>query len=390
MNILFILKDFSSCGGVQSITKIIAESLVDKGFNVTIVSCSKISDRYSKSDSLTTISLPSSIIMNKTNVVFFKSLLKKHNIDIIINQGVYRDVTAFLHVALKGIKMHKVISVVHSDPLGEIKDINYKISQKGFKSLLKRSFQPIYKKWIKHLYARRLKTAESFSSVFVLLSAAFMNDFKTIYPKINKPIYIIPNTVNFKNISIDDNLLNKKEKTIIYVGRITESHKRISRLLYIWNKIWYKYPDWKLELIGDGDDFVYNTNLAKQMKMQNIFFLGKKENVVPYLEKASILCLVSESEGFSMSILEGMYFGVVPIAYASFSSIHDFIINEINGFAITPYNEEEYISNLEVLIKNADLRMKLAKEARNTTNLFSIETITSKWVNLFSILQDTI
>lgn len=36
MNVLFVLRSFPSCGGVQSITKIIAESLLDRGLNVTV------------------------------------------------------------------------------------------------------------------------------------------------------------------------------------------------------------------------------------------------------------------------------------------------------------------------------------------------------------------
>ena len=54
-------------------------------------------------------------------------------------------------------------------------------------------------------------------------------------------------------------------------------------------------------------------------------------------------------QGLSMSLLEGMYFGAIPIAYASFSSINDFIINNVNGFSITPYKQEEYLSLIHIL-----------------------------------------
>ena len=156
--------------------------------------------------------------------------------------------------------------------------------------------------------------------------------------------------------------------------------------MYIWDKIWYKHADWRLELIGDGDDLTYNMDIAEKLHLQNISFIGRRKNVVPYLIKASIVCLVSESEGLSMSLLEGMYFGAIPIAYASFSSINDFIINNVNGFSITPYKQEEYISKLEMLMMDVDLRIKLAKEAKKMTKSFSLESVTDKWIDLCSTL----
>lgn len=48
-----------------------------------------------------------------------------------------------------------------------------------------------------------------------------------------KPIYVIPNCVNFEDINIDDEFLANKEKKIVYVGRIVESHKHVSHSMKI-------------------------------------------------------------------------------------------------------------------------------------------------------------
>ena len=85
----------------------------------------------------------------------------------------------------------------------------------------------MYKQRIKSIYINRLKAAEAFSSAFVLLSASHINDFKALCPKIVKPIYVIPNCVNFEDINIDDEFLANKEKKIVYVGRIVESHNML-------------------------------------------------------------------------------------------------------------------------------------------------------------------
>ena len=40
-----------------------------------------------------------------------------------------------------------------------------------------------------------------------------------------------------------------------------------------------------------------------------------------YYERASILLLTSDFEGFGLVIVEGMAFGVIPIAYGSYSAV---------------------------------------------------------------------
>lgn len=88
MNVLFVLS-FPSCGGVQSITKIIAESLLDRGLNVTVLSCIQTLNEYDNLNSFRFhhLSLPSSVLMSDINIQYFHTILEDDKVDIIINRG---------------------------------------------------------------------------------------------------------------------------------------------------------------------------------------------------------------------------------------------------------------------------------------------------------------
>ena len=106
----------------------------------------------------------------------------------------------------------------------------------------------------------------------------------------------------------------EREKTLVYIGRLSKWDKRIDRLLKIWKTVQHDHPDWSLEILGDGPEKENLENLAKKLKLSNYHFRGFV-NIKDYLPKASVLAMTSSSEGFPMVILEAANYGVVPIAY---------------------------------------------------------------------------
>lgn len=89
------------------------------------------------------------------------------------------------------------------------------------------------------------------SHKFILLSQSFIpvaQRFSRV-KEINK-FLSIPNPIA---ISVSDEYVSK-EKEIIYVGRIEYNQKRTDRVVDIWRELEPWYPDWKLTIVGDGDD----------------------------------------------------------------------------------------------------------------------------------------
>lgn len=385
MNVLFVLNNYPSCGGVQSVTKLLASELQNRGYGIYILSC------HQSNKDISTLPhhesnlyyFPSSELFSNTNVQYFHHLLYDLKVNIIINQGVYRNITHFLSKALKN-KGYKVISVIHSDPMGEFKNCEYFRKQKDFKSLIKKYLGPFYQLRVKFLYRKRISEAESFSKCFVLLSVSFLDDFKRFVSRKRK-IQIIPNGIKIKTSELNElKIFEAKKNTILYLGRMVEPYKRVSRLLYIWKELYKDYPTWQLKLVGDGEDCEYLKQLSCDMQLENIHFEGYHEDVSFFLKEASIICLVSDSEGLPMALIEGMLYGAVPVVYGSSKVFYDMIQDNENGKIVPPFSQEQYVKALRKLMSNSDKCHCMGISAYRKSKQYDITNVVDKWVDLFN------
>ncbi len=125
----------------------------------------------------------------------------------------------------------------------------------------------------------------------------------------NKRVVYTPNSVNYK---IFKNLNLKREDYIITVG----SFKKVKRHLVIISafKEFLKlegFGDYKLRLIGDGSEKNKIKKFIKKNNIQNIEFTGNisAKQLVSEYNKAKLLVLASEREGFPKVIIEGIACG---------------------------------------------------------------------------------
>ena len=65
-----------------------------------------------------------------------------------------------------------------------------------------------------------------------------------------------------------------KQNEIIFVGRLDYSSKRVDRILKVWEKLQDKNIDWRLTIVGGGQDRERLENLSKQLKLERITFAG--------------------------------------------------------------------------------------------------------------------
>ena len=84
-----------------------------------------------------------------------------------------------------------------------------------------------------------------------------------------------------------------------------------------------------------------------------------------------------------MVLAEAMSRGCVPIAFDSFSSIHDIIKSNENGILVTPFNIAEYVTKLSDLVRNNEQLLNLAHNARQIVERFGLDRIGSQWIEMF-------
>ena len=122
-----------------------------------------------------------------------------------------------------------------------------------------------------------------------------------------------------KDIVIYDGVFSKsntiypvrKEKTILYIGAITE-YKGVATLLHAFCKFHQQYPSFKLSLIGQvtkqNESFYYAclAFIERNNLQACVTFLGSRNNTYELISKASAVVVPTFHEGFGFVTAEAM------------------------------------------------------------------------------------
>lgn len=387
MNILFLMK-YYSLGGVEMVTNVLASRFLDNGCRVSIVSFIEPSNEIlCRKDSRIIYYLLSGFNTSKKNIDQLRNILIEEKIDIVINQWGLPYVPIYvLKKASKGLSL-KIFSVHHNSPKtnGRLKGIEIAMSETNNKfcalilcmKKVLTYYVTSYSMW--YVYQK--------SDKYILLSDSYIREFLS-FTRVKKAtkLVVITNPITIPYIEEYEKILSYKRKEIIYVGRIDYNQKRVYRVIEVWKLLEKKYPDWKLIIIGDGEEKSKLEEQSFQLGLKRIVFEGFK-NPLEYYKYASLLILTSEYEGFPLVIPEGMAWGVVPCVYGSYSAVYDIVKDDVNGIIIEPQKDEfdaENMAERMSLLMCDNVRLKLmAKAAKQMSNQYSLDVVPDSWYKLF-------
>ena len=180
-----------------------------------------------------------------------------------------------------------------------------------------------------------------------------------------------------------------KEKMILFCGRFENWSKRIDRLLRIWLKVQDQLTDWRLVLVGNGEDWDRLNQLARKLGLQRISFEGRRNNVADYYNKASIVALTSETEGWGLALTEAQAHGCICIAFGCTSGIREVLSPDGEcGFIVPPFDEDAYAETLLRLTSlSEEQQLAIRKQAVARRLEYRPEVIAEKWKILFDDLM---
>ena len=375
-NILFLMGTYPSYGGVEIVSTTLANQFIEDGHQVTIASYKQPLNEATQlnlSDQCNLLFLSYPVLSIK-NIKKLREYILSHQIEVLINQWVVPFyATMVWKIATHGTNC-QVYSVHHNPP-----DTNMRIQS------LKRQIES-GKGYLKSLYylvreISRLSLAFCIknSHKFILLSPAFITIAQK-FSRVKHPtkFFAIPNPIP---MSVSDEDVSK-EKEIIYVGRIEYNQKRTDRVVDIWRELEPRYPDWKLTIVGDGDDREDLQNRIDEYGLKRVEITGFV-NPINYYKRASILLLTSEYEGFGLVVAEAMSQGVVPVVYNSFETAHDLVTDGYNGALIEkPFSVSGFVERVQELMNKPEYLNKLSKNSRIVSVDYSIDKLANKWYQL--------
>lgn len=178
----------------------------------------------------------------------------------------------------------------------------------------------------------------------------------------------------FENIPVRN---FNKGITITYVGRLTKA-KGIDLLIDAFYKNYQQYDNIKMVITGAGELEKELKEKVKKMNLKDLIeFTGRKENVIPILDKTDIFIYPSIwEEGFGISVVEAMARGCIPITFNK-GGLPEIIDNNVNGFIADKDDSiclSEKLSNVIKLINsNKETALKISDKAIETAKKFKIE-----------------
>lgn len=179
-------------------------------------------------------------------------------------------------------------------------------------------------------------------------------------------------------------------KNIIAVGRL-DAQKSFDRLIKILAKVIPNHKDWKLNIYGQGPDKEKYLNLINQLNLtENIIIHEPTKDIKAKYLESSILCFTSTFEGWGLVLTEAMTCGLPVVSYDTLCGPKDIIQNSFNGFLIPNGNEQEYIKSLIFLMDNKEQRKLIGKNAKESVDKYNVDSVMTKWENLFNHLQSLV
>lgn len=376
MKITYVIQSLAFKGGTERVITEKMNYLADYyNYDITIITCNQPPTEpnyFPLSDKINQINLdihdysvynykyPSRVWKKWAANSYFKKTIKKaiHRInpDIIIGVGHYKaDLICTFH------KKARIIIECHDARL--LKTI---LTHKTKRSIVSKLYMP-YHRW------RYFRTIERYADTIVTLTDGAKERWNKA-----RNVIIIPNisTMPVSHYSTGDS------KRIIAIGRL-RWEKGFERLIDIWKSVSVKYPNWQLDIYGEGELKDQLIHKIDSENILNIVFHEPTQDIEKEYANSSICVVTSYFEGFSLVLLEAIRHGLPCVAFDCPYGPSSIIQDGICGYLVEEGDNADFIKKLCTLIEDEQLRKQMSSAALEHSKEFNTDSIMERWNKLF-------
>ncbi len=163
--------------------------------------------------------------------------------------------------------------------------------------------------------------------------------------------------------------------------------KRHDIILSAFEEVAHLDPTLHLALIGGKDKLDWWRHLQettrRSMFSDRLHWLGTVEDLRPWYRAAWVLILASESESFGRVLVEAMGSGT-PVIATRVGGIPEIVRNDQEGLLISPGSSEQLANAIKRLLKEENIRMRLAQAAFIRADSFGIDLHIRNMLNIFN------
>lgn len=196
-------------------------------------------------------------------------------------------------------------------------------------------------------------------------------------------VTVIPNPLSLYPDEVDD--IPKDHGRIIFVGRFN-SEKRIDRLITAFSMLADKYPDWHVDIFGDGNEKQNLLDQIKKMKLEGRVIIHEPTKAIyDEYKRSEMLVLCSEHEAYSLVLVEAMSCAVPCVAMDCPNGPREIIQNGVTGFLTKNGDVKDLSEKIEWMITHKTERQMMGRKAREFAATRCLSVIMSRWLNVYGL-----
>jgi hypothetical protein len=180
----------------------------------------------------------------------------------------------------------------------------------------------------------------------------------------------------------------QSQNIIIGAGRL-DQNKNFELLIRSVSGVIHSGINCFLIILGHGNLLPKLQEIAIQEDIKDfVLFAGFPHNQYPYFRLSKIVCVSSYSEGWGMTLVEGMSLGK-PFVTTPVSGASEELADNGKCGLVSDWNIEEYANCIKKLLTDQNLYEEMSKNCMEKARGFSIENATNKfdalidkWLNI--------
>lgn len=208
--------------------------------------------------------------------------------------------------------------------------------------------------------------------------------------KFNVPTERVDYIYNWYSEINTEHEYNLNSKKLITVARFSKQ-KGFDLLAEVTGKVLTKFPDWTLEIYGDGSQDIKSDFLDRINKkgVQNqVKIMGNVKGMEKIYPGHSIYVMTSYYEGLPLVLLEAQQFNLPIVSFDCPTGPSEIIEESKNGYLVKCYDSKLMSEKISRLILDAELRKSFSENSKINNDKFSKQTIIMKWNNLIEELVE--
>lgn len=369
-------------GGVQRITFTVGTYLSKMGWNVLYVSTQKSKDHHPPSSGRlvqpeTTLSSPAGIAAYLTQVLAnFPSAVAINQIA--MDKAI---ADALWNLRRRGV-LAGLVNSYHANPAAFAENARHLLANRiripGISTLLRSG---ILISAVLRLHrarnAGRFRRAYERCDRFMLLSPTFFDELRWYVPDARDDRMIaIPN--GFPAASVSAGKVGDKHDILLVVGRIENGQKNALMIPDLWERLAERLPNWELHIVGDGPDLqILRRDLARR-GLPRVVIHGWSQPE-PHYRRAKIFAMLSSYEGFGNTLIEAQTYGVVPIAFNSYSAVSWILNDGVDASLIAPFDLDAFADKVSTIAHDEGRLTAMSVAARLNAGRFTEQAMGEAW-----------